>query len=84
HTEAHTAGLAAVLASPSQDQDLRTTLEAKAEEQVAYWRKRQAAEKALEEGLSEDGETYTPIGDQAAWQSGYCNGRMSEADWWLR
>jgi hypothetical protein len=61
---------------------LREELSAKAEEQVAYWRKRQSAEKALEEGLSEDGETCTPIGDQPAWQSGYCNGRMSEADWW--
>jgi hypothetical protein len=58
-------------------------LVAKAEGQVAYWRERQAAEKCLEDGISEDGETYTPIGDEAAWQGGYCNGRMSEADWWV-
>ncbi|TXN33941.1 hypothetical protein [Methylobacterium sp. WL19] len=58
------------------------TMRAKAEEQVAYWRQRQVAEKCLEDGISEDGETYTPIGDEAAWQAGYCNGRMSEADWW--
>jgi hypothetical protein len=62
--------------------DLRTALAAKAEEQVAYWRERQAAEKSPDDGISEDGETYTPIGDVAAWQGGYCNGRMSEADWW--
>ncbi|UGB26400.1 hypothetical protein LPC10_01930 [Methylorubrum sp. B1-46] len=59
-------------------------LKAKAEEQVAYWRKRQQAEKCLEDGASEDGLTYTPIGDVAAWQGGYCNDRMSEADWWLK
>ncbi|MBK3406247.1 hypothetical protein H0176_23750 [Methylorubrum populi] len=59
-------------------------LKAKAEEQVAYWRERQRAEKCLEDGVSEDGQTYTPIGDEAAWQGGYCNGRMSEADWWLK
>lgn len=59
-------------------------LKAKAEEQVAYWRKRQEDEKSPEDGISEDGETYTPIGDVAAWQGGYCNGRMSEADWWLK
>ena len=38
-------------------------LKAKAEEQVAYWRKRQEVEKSPEDGISEDGETYTPIGD---------------------
>lgn len=59
-------------------------LKAKAEEQVAYWRERQRAEKCLEDGVSEDGQTYTPIGDEAAWQAGYCNGRMSEADWWAK
>lgn len=59
-------------------------LKAKAEEQVAYWRKRQEVEKSPEDGISEDGETYTPIGDVAAWQGGYCNGRMSEADWWAK
>jgi hypothetical protein len=57
-------------------------LGAKAEGQIAYWRERQAAEKSLEDGVSEDGLTYTPMGDHAAWQAGYCNGRMSEADWW--
>lgn len=59
-------------------------LKAKAEEQVAYWRERQRTEKCLEDGVSEDGQTYTPIGDEAAWQAGYCNGRMSEADWWAK
>ena len=59
-------------------------LKAKAEEQVAYWRERQRAAKCLEDGVSEDGQTYTPIGDEAAWQGGYCNGRMSEADWWAK
>ena len=59
-------------------------LKAKAEEQVAYWRERQRVEKCLEDGVSEDGSTYTPIGDVAAWQGGYCNGRMSEADWWAK
>jgi hypothetical protein len=54
----------------------------KADEQLAYWRKRMAAEKTRDDGISEDGETYTPIGDDAAWQGGYCNGRLSEADWW--
>jgi hypothetical protein len=57
---------------------------AEAEKQVAYWRERQRAEKCLEDGISADGETYTPIGDEAAWQGGYCNGRMSEADWWQK
>ena len=59
-------------------------LKAKAEEQVAYWRERQRAERCLEDGVSEDGQNYTPIGDVAAWQGGYCNGRMSEADWWAK
>lgn len=59
-------------------------LKEKAEGQVAYWRERQRAEKCLEDGVSEDGSTYTPIGDEAAWQAGYCNGRMSEADWWAK
>ena len=59
-------------------------LKEKAEGQVAYWRERQRAEKCLEDGVSEDGQTYTPIGDEAAWQAGYCNGRMSEADWWAK
>lgn len=59
-------------------------LMAKAEEQVAYWRERQRAEKCLEDGVSEDGQTYMPIGDSAAWRGGYCNGRMCEADWWLK
>jgi hypothetical protein len=59
-------------------------LKEKAEGQVAYWRERQRAEKCLEDGVSEDGQTYTPIGDEAAWQGGYCNGRMSEADWWAK
>ena len=59
-------------------------LKVKAEEQVAYWRERQRAEKCLEDGVSEDGSSYTPIGDEAAWQGGYCNGRMSDADWWAK
>ena len=59
-------------------------LKEKAEGQVAYWRERQRTEKCLEDGVSEDGQTYTPIGDEAAWQAGYCNGRMSEADWWAK
>lgn len=61
---------------------IRETLKAKAEIQVAFWRKRMAAEKSREDGVSEDGMTYTPIGDDAAWSGGYCNGRLSEADWW--
>jgi hypothetical protein len=53
------------------------------ESQVAYWNRRQQAEKSLEDGFDEDG-TRTPIGDEAAWSAGYCNGRYSEADWWLK
>lgn len=54
-----------------------------AEGQLAYWRERMRAEKSLEDGVGEDGEAYTPIGDVAAWQGGYCNGRMGEAEWWI-
>lgn len=57
---------------------------AEAKKQITYWRERQRVEKRLEDGVSEDSETYTPIGDEAAWRGGYCNGRMSEADWWLK
>lgn len=57
-------------------------LRAKADDQMAYWRKRMAAEKSRDDGISEDGLTYTPIGDDAAWSGGYCNGRLSEAEWW--
>lgn len=65
-----------------ENQRIRETLKAKAEIQLAFWRKRMAAEKSREDGVSEDGMTYTPIGDDAAWSGGYCNGRLSEADWW--
>ncbi|KQT59998.1 hypothetical protein ASG52_19935 [Methylobacterium sp. Leaf456] len=58
------------------------TLRAKADDQMAYWRKRMAAEKSRDDGISEDGLTYTPIGDDAAWSGGYCNGRLGEAEWW--
>ncbi len=57
-------------------------LRAKADDQMAYWRKRMAAEKSRGDGIGEDGLTYTPIGDDAAWQGGYCNGRLGEAEWW--
>ena len=56
---------------------------AKAEEQKAYWFNRQQAERFPDEGVSEDGESYTSIGDDAALSAGRCNGRYSEADWWL-
>ncbi|MBA9071858.1 hypothetical protein FHR71_005651 [Methylobacterium sp. RAS18] len=83
--ELHRLAVAAALrqAAPEQPPTL-FSLKEKAEEQIAYWRKRQESEKCLDDGVSEDGETYTPIGDRAAWQGGYCNGRMSEADWWLK
>ena len=61
---------------------LKADLLAKAEGQVAYWRKAQEGLKTLQDGYSEDGETYTPIGDDAAWTAGRANGRYSEADWW--
>lgn len=57
-------------------------LATKADEQLAYWRRRMGDEKTMEDGVSEDGSNYTPIGDEAAWDGGYCNGRLSEADWW--
>ncbi|WP_232629183.1 hypothetical protein [Methylobacterium sp. Leaf118] len=64
------------------ERDVIETLRAKADGQMAYWRHRMAAEKSPDDGISEDGETYTPIGDEAAWSGGYCNGRLGEAEWW--
>lgn len=57
-------------------------LASRAEGQLAHWRRQMADKKTMEDGVSEDGFSYTPIGDEAAWDGGYCNGRLSEADWW--
>lgn len=76
---------ARALAAEAENTRLRALLvelKTKADGQLAYWRQRMAREKCLDDGVSEDGQTYTPIGDSAAWQGGYCNGRLSEADWW--
>jgi hypothetical protein len=62
---------------------LRAELLAKAEEQVRYWRERQSHETCPEDQIDDDG-NYTPMGDDAAIRFGHCNGRYSEADWWLK
>lgn len=62
---------------------LRAALVQAAEEQVRYWRERQSHETCPEERMDDDGH-YTPMGDDAAIRFGYCNGRLSEADWWLK
>ena len=73
---------AGVLADTSEARARVAKLVKKAEGQVAYWRGRQAEEKSLDAAYDEYG-NQTPIGDHAAWKAGYCNGRFSEADWWL-
>lgn len=55
----------------------------KAKNQVAYWRNRQRSTKCLDDGYDSEG-NHTPIGDAAAWDAGYCNGRYGEAEWWLK
>lgn len=55
-----------------------------AEKQKAYWFEKQKGLKCLEEAYSEDGESYTPLGDHEAWKSGSANGHFSEADWFLQ
>jgi hypothetical protein len=62
---------------------LRAALVQAAEEQVRYWRERQSHETCPEKCRDEDGH-YSPMGDDAAIRFGYCNGRLSESDWWLK
>lgn len=51
--------------------------------QVKYWRDSQIGKPCLDDAINDAGE-HTPIGDSAAWDAGYRNGRYSEADWWQK
>lgn len=56
---------------------------AKARVQFAYWSERVRCEKCFEDAYDVDG-NYTPLGDDVAHHSGYCQGRRAEAEWWLK
>lgn len=54
-----------------------------ATQQKEYWDNKQRDCKALEDTYSENGDTYTPLGNDEAWKAGYANGHFSEACWLL-
>lgn len=69
---------------PSGVDPSRGPLLAKAREQFAYWQERVRRQKSFDECWNEDGSEYTPLGDDDAYQFGYCHGRWAEAEWWLK